>query len=541
MTEPTEDVIDQSEVFKRFPANVEDLKADRNNPAIRLYGRRFYKDQTPVEYLSEFLLVFASAKKKNGDGSNQFSLKEESGQPPCYYPEDRVALKLFSFFSSSKLETRHHVHRQAYIEALDAVSKRISGTKEEREETIRLIQSLLGGFVGVAKNRTWVTHSFLPASTVLLSREISWEHNKALNNEITDWDSSLAYFKDNLRNFMSRGGELLFLQIVNFFSKLDATQLIVIFEREEYCHLKIRTNGLHERLEHGVRTILEESIGQIGGIVKLIEGTLEKYKINPHIKSTGLGWVSAASRTEAMLFAMEMDNICASNLGAIDKLELLQTLCSFQILRSLCFQARRIDETEGITPGFVGNYAWMVTDPDAKIGMPIRQMAESSFNQIDALLYRALRSSKLYDNGIPHTNKNLSNGDDNCFRHFRKFSKEIGLVIPRTGAGQRFTLHQGLLRFLVAALVFPGERVRLTTFYRRVFAHYGIALGGEQLAVALRWSGNESGGESYAVSSSTDWVEEALKQGGFLVELSDAVSMVQNPGKSGAEHNEFIY
>lgn len=217
MTEPTEDVIDQSEVFERFPANVEDLKADRNNPAIRLYGRRFYKDQTPVEYLSEFLLVFASAKKKNGDGSNQFSLKEESGQPPCYYPEDRVALKLFSFFSSSKLETRHHVHRQAYIEALDAVSKRISGTKEEREETIRLIQSLLGGFVGVAKNRTWVTHSFLPASTVLLSREISWEHNKALNNEITDWDSSLAYFKDNLRNFMSRGGELLFFADSEFF------------------------------------------------------------------------------------------------------------------------------------------------------------------------------------------------------------------------------------------------------------------------------------------------------------------------------------
>jgi hypothetical protein len=85
------------------------------------------------------------------------------------------------------------------------------------------------------------------------------------------------------------------------------------------------------------------------------------------------------------------------------------------------------------------------------------------------------------------------------------------------------------LRFLVAALLYPGERVRLTEFYQRVFAHYGIALGGQQLAIALEWNGSESGTQSYAVSSSTAWVEEALQQGGFLVELSDAVSIVHNP------------
>ena len=72
--------------------------------------------------------------------------------------------------------------------------------------------------------------------------------------------------------------------------------------------------------------------------------------------------------------------------------------------------------------------------------------------------------------------------------------------------------------------------MRLTHFYQRVFAHYGIALSGQQLAVALAWSGSETDSESYAVSSNTGWIEEALQQGGFLVELSDAVSMVHNPG-----------
>ena len=55
-----------TDIFTRFPANdkqQQEDELDQKNPAIRLYGRRFYKDQTPIEYLAELLLVFASAKK----------------------------------------------------------------------------------------------------------------------------------------------------------------------------------------------------------------------------------------------------------------------------------------------------------------------------------------------------------------------------------------------------------------------------------------------------------------------------------------------
>jgi hypothetical protein len=160
----------------------------------------------------------------------------------------------------------------------------------------------------------------------------------------------------------------------------------------------------------------------------------------------------------------------------------------------------------------------------------MRKMAQISFGIIDALLFRSIRSSVLYKISEKPREKDLKNGDANTFHLFRKFSKEIGLVIPLKGVGQRFTLNQGLLRFFVAVLVSPGKPIRLSEFYQRVFAHYGIALGGEQLNIALAWSGTETDGSSYAVSSSTAWVEEALQQGGFLVELSDAVSMVKNPG-----------
>ncbi len=139
------------------------------------------------------------------------------------------------------------------------------------------------------------------------------------------------------------------------------------------------------------------------------------------------------------------------------------------------------------------------------------------------MLYRVLRK-------VANSSEKLTEADKHGFQIFRKIGKELGLVVPRTGKGQQFVLPPQLLRFLVSALVEPGERVRLIEFYARVFAHYGIALGDKQLVVALSWNGSESVMRDYAVAADTSWVEEALQQGGFLVELSDAVSIVHNPG-----------
>lgn len=84
----------------RFPSNGggAELITDKANSAIRLYGRRFYKDQTPVEYLAEFLLAFASPKQTSKEGCYQFKLSTNDDENAHYWPEDRIALKLFSFF-----------------------------------------------------------------------------------------------------------------------------------------------------------------------------------------------------------------------------------------------------------------------------------------------------------------------------------------------------------------------------------------------------------------------------------------------------------
>ncbi len=517
----------------RFPSTAEDgISADQTNPAIRLYGRRFYKDQTPVEYLGEFLLVFASEKGSQKNDSYSLNLETRDG-PVCYWPNDQIALKLFSFFPSSKLETRHPVHQKAYLQALKDIKSRVSGTSEEKDEAVRLLQSLFGGFVGVARNRTWVTHSFLPASPALLAREVDWLHSKALRDaELIDWQGAEKYFATDRHNFMARGGELLFLQLAHLFSGKGHASVDAIRSNANYSHIAgCELVNLREEIETQLQLILENAVGQIKALSHFIEEALSAYKLNKLNTRASLGWVPTASVPEAFLFATELNNICRSPLGSLEKIDLLQILVCMQVLRSICFQARRADGLGNNTDGFIGGYSWIVADASAPVGSAVRKLAQNSFERIEEMLYRVLRKEAKSAGGQVTS---FTEADKHGFQIFRKIAKELGLVIPRNGGGQRFVLSPRLLRFMVAVLVSPGERVRLTVFYARVFAHFGIALGDNQLVTALKWNGRESDTEDYAAAADTSWVEEALQQGGFLVELSDAVSIVHNPeGREG--------
>lgn len=527
MTDEVHSALTLSEALAPFPGD--GGAGTKTNAAVRIYGNRLYKDQTPVEYLAEFLLVFVSPKSEAGESEFAFRLSTDDTDSRGYWPVDRIALKLFAFFPSSKLETRHPVHRRAYLAAIESIKSAIHAQPEKKEETIRLIQSLFSGFVGVAKNRTWATYSFLPASTTLLARELGWLHSAAQRDKsLNGWSDAKKHFAHDRHMFMARGGEVLFLQLANLFSDPGAPELSALRQRPEYAHLdEISIQDLERQVSQGLRTILDDAIRPLNGLVSLIEDRLSEYRIEDQPKIAPLGWVPAISRTEALLFASEINNICSLRLSSLERLDLLQVLCCFQVLRSLCFQAARIDGSHNRTPGFAGHYAWVACDPAAQTGTGARQMAQTAFTQIEGLLYRVLRREDIAAEGQIGS---IKEADKNGFQIFRKIAKEIGLVIPIKGGGERFVLPPELLRFLVAALVRPGEHVRLTEFYSRVFAHYGIALGGEPLSTALDWSGGGSGDKRYGIDVSTAWVEETLQQGGFLIELSDAVSIVHSPG-----------
>ena len=551
---------------KHFPSDVSDIVADKTNPAVQIYGRRFYKDQTPVEYLSEFLLVFAASKGSIKLDDQQYKFRLPAGKSQAFYwPNDRINLKLFSFFPNSKLETRHEVHQDFYREILEKLKddlhyetdnynkkngnslKLIIDSNLTKEESIKLFQSLLAGFVGVAKDRTWVTHSFFPVSHIFLSREVAWLHSDAKKDKsLTKWSDAKKHFATDRHIFMARGGELLFLQITHLFSNEDNQEILSDkFKDRNYNHLNTKKiSDLQESLEYNLRLLLNSN-NLLTELTQFIETSLTQIESaifettenknseqSTRIKKAPLGWIPVDTLPEAFLFANELQNICQSKLGILEKLDLLQMLCCMQVLRTHCFQAQRIDNPAIQTKGFVGGYAWIVANPNADTKSGVRKMAQKSLENIEEMLYRVLRKVGA---SISKKNSTLKKGiyaesDKHGFAIFKKIAKEIGLVIPRTGAGARFVLPPHLLRFLVAALLAPGERIRLTKFYERAFAHYGIALGDIQIATAMAWNGNHTDRHNYAVAADTTWIEETLQQGGLLVELSDAVSIVHNPG-----------
>ena len=520
-------------IFKRFPPSSEvGDKKDKKNPAIFLYGRRFYRDQTAIEYLIEFLLVFSSSKTSTGDGENSFDLHTQNQKNPYYYPEDRIALKFLSFFSNSKLETRHKIHHIEYNKAIDLLKNSIALDNEnEKEEAIDLIQSFLYGFVGVSKNRTWVTNCFLPISSKLISREVNWESPKNSTNNWENWEDTLSGFSNNSRNFMGRGGEVLFLQLSYIFSD-DCKEIKKIAKEnteKSYHHVFKNSLEIKSSLTKNLGKVL--STGDIELVVEFVENSLSKYKLknNPDPKPSSLGWIPQSYKLEATLFSYELNNICSATLNNIEKIDLLQTACVMQVIRTLCFQASRISEDTPKTKGFWGNYAIITCPEITEISDPSRKPAQRSFAAIEELLYRSVRHPDVLKQIEDGNVTVFKNADDNVLGHFKRFAKELKLVIPRTGKGERFALNQTLLRFFVAALITPGERIYLDTFYERLFAHYGIALNGEQLTTALQWIGDKNQ-EYYTAQSHATWVEETLKQGGFLIELSDSVSMVTNPG-----------
>jgi len=112
---------------------------------------------------------------------------------------------------------------------------------------------------------------------------------------------------------------------------------------------------------------------------------------------------------------------------------------------------------------------------------------------------------------------------------FRAKGKELQCIIPNKGSFERFSLSEDIIRFLVLALISPGEKMTLNMFLDKLYIHYGIVIGANEYKKYLK---NNSELDSSLASSFIDneqAFQNFLKETGFLKELSDATSIVVNP------------
>jgi hypothetical protein len=332
---------------------------------------------------------------------------------------------------------------------------------------------------------------------------------------------------------MARGGELLFLQLLSVFNGRSGDAVSKAFHDSApgtYSHLDnhCTVNALRERLQESLTLLLENGDRAIGPIANFINRSLSEVGVIGEApdgpRPTELGWVHSSTETEALLFAWELNNICIAQRSGLQKTALIRDLCVLHVLRSLCFQSARVCGSKSHEI-FIGAYCWIVCSHDGVINVNAKQLAINSYEKVEGLIFRSLREFKGYET-LP-SNSDFSDGDENAFLLFRKLAKRIGLVVPKKGTGMRMVLPAHLVRVFVAGLILPGERIRLDKFYDRLFAHFGIAVGQRQASYWLQASGDSDSADAAGLDSS--WFEEELRRGGYLIPLSDAVSLVTNP------------
>lgn len=523
-----------------FPEGIVDDNQDLN-PAIQLFGRRFFSDQTTLEFLVELLLVAVSRK--------QIDRKEfDSFLPPYeilknwprrakleYAPKARLNLKLFSFFGSSKLDTRHEAHRNHLKELDYAIKDNMTVSGDSKENILKTLENLFLGFQGAGSQRTWCAQSFIPICDGLIARESIWRQSKA--RDVEEWEEALYYFSYNQWLFLARGGEVLYLQLCN--ALRQSPEIVEDWARkagleDSLTSEELNPIWLHEQLDLALKDLMTICPKTVSDLALFIDSGVETEtaertdKQNSEARYTACGWCPQESWREGYLFAVELLRLCRARIDLMERLELLEIACSMQVLRSLAIQSARYAPVSKERPAPF--YRMAISDPEGQ-NVTVRQISRASVRVIQKMIYDAIRHNQI-ERKIPKADRQkLYREADRRYGHklFIALAKRIGLIIPRRGAGMRFVLNERLLRFLVITLV-PEKRLTYDSFKAVAEAHYGLAFDESALSRTTEWA---TGVRIESFGSSTDeWLQEMLEAAGILRRLSDSCALVENPAVS---------
>jgi hypothetical protein len=524
---------------------------DDYNPAIRLFGRRFFADQTVSELLLELLLV-ATSPKVIGDctlipdellPSVQLLRSWPARAPLKYAPKARLNLKLFVFLGASKLDTRHSTHKQHYRELIEAMTKKVSvfGAMDSRE-VLRTLENLFLGFQSVGGQRTWCAQAFLPISRSVIAGETLWNDTEARRDDVEEWsevtERFLHFFSFGRHRFLARGGELLYLQLCNALRQEGSSVQTWLREAGIGCSPdESDPTKLHHSLGGALAGLFSTCPETVNKLADFLDSSVESMTalktdfINPPDRRfASCGWCPEESWREGVLFAIEFRRLCEALVDPVERLELLEILCALQVLRSLCAQSARYAKQSGDPKSGAGplSYVWAVSDPAGR-HTAVKQISRRNVNAVQRMIYDALRHPSIRQGDSFPGGDDIYTEADTRYGHslFVTVAKRIGLIVPKRGAGARFVFNDKLLRCLVLSIIRPGQRVTYDVFKRLLFGHYGIAVDDETIGRSCLWSGTS---RLTTLGGAADgWLIDMLDASGMLIRLSDSCSLVNNP------------
>ena len=162
----------------------------------------------------------------------------------------------------------------------------------------------------------------------------------------------------------------------------------------------------------------------------------------------------------------------------------------------------------------------------------LRKIAMLSFKRneeaISKYLYAGLDEHKSELSETDDT-KIIKDAADGSYRLFRKMGKMIGLVIPAKGPGMRFSLSEDVIKFLVLSLIPPRNMITLDEFMELLHEHYRMIIGPQQYRYEMELGNVPEVGDFSCFEENKKALSQKLKDCGFLRDLSDATSIVENP------------
>ena len=522
------------------------VREREDNPAIQLFGKRLFNDQSSMEFLIELLLVTTSS-KRIGDAGDPFLTPLPSADMlkdwPLtdelrYAPKARLNLKLFAFMGASRLDSRHETHRQHYKDVLQKLhdSIRVAETGSEND-VLRTLENLFLGFQGTGVGRTWCAQSFMPVCKGLLAGETIWNETAARRTPPQNWDNLLedqqTYLTMNKHRFLARGGEVLYLQICN--ALRQPPEAVRRWNKESGVQLEPKEQDpawLHQQLQDELAKLHDHCPQTVTDIAEFLDTGVESETAVATDTDGGepryvtAGYCPADSWREGYLFAVDLLRLCQADLDVIERLQLLETACAMQVLRNLATQSARHYPSEHKTtwPG----YRLAISAPNED-SPALKRLSRHTAKVVEKIIYRAIRCEDIHLPDDEIEREKLLKEADRRYggKLFVGMAKRIGLLVPRRGAGVRFTLNAQLLRLLVVTTVPIGGRLTYDRFKELLEARHGLVFDIDGFKRASAWV--DGSGWIFGDNSIDYWLQEMLEAAGLLIHLSDSCALVVNP------------
>lgn len=481
-----------------------------------VFGHRFKANQSFYEYILEFLIVVFSEKKIDGKFIDElFPLGVNINSGIEYKIKNKAGLKRFIFFEKSKLDGRFNLDKKAYEFHLDLLKDYIEIEDDltylNKDIAIELIQNLLYGFSAVLENRSWFAQSMLPICKHTLMPEIMGTKGK----RNVDYDVMTDDFKEkvdsvfqtNRYNFMARGGEVYYLHVLSALNN--------------YPQYK-------QAIENGFNLLINQ-FDELERLCENIQNTWinrAEVKEEKTVVTKTLGYIPSGFKNREEKTLIELINILYSEMHPFEKIETLANGIIFQIMIMCYEQARNVVGKEK------GYLIFDVNCYKGKSNEEVKKIATMNYQKYEQDLLNAL-----YANVSNYRNKDKSGNEkseedtikeaiDDSIKVYKKLGKRIGIIRPINEKSIRFTLNEEILKYLVVSLIKPNTKMTFDRFLDKLYLNYGIIIGNEQLTKIDKKYLNID--LSFLEINKKD-LQVMLKDSGFLRELSDSTSIVENP------------